>query len=593
MNCNNKQTKNLDKELTELDVLKDIQCEELELNLDDDDNIFMEWLLWCYDDTYKYAGDKSGVFKEAGISYDDVINNDDNFMNMYLWVKKAETGSFEPTIMVYLDTEKGCFVQPLRITTEDSKKILLDKAESYINKEDNMSMADLFTYYEEENLKDEILGHINDSVKETADYINGKVRNVYYTENKFMNEIIVQQDLFNRLVENPQPLYQSIMSEYKDKKFNVAKFQEVYNKCVDSLIEDALHSEQCKIGKERLANIVLDKPFNDLFSFVYDDNRCANGVVLFNYINISKEALVTMLDYLYDYYPIVAEKLSNKYDYNIQSKDELISLASNKDVIAECKIDFTQPDSFNICVCFGNADCSVILPAVISSEELPDGVKASIIEAANENIRDDNKKDLSANMAQIEFANANTLSELFTAVNEHHKNKEKLLADKIFVKAIDSPDITQDAEGTVEKKYTFSVDLPDEIKEDYITRFGIFSYNGSPNETEHSCKQRNKELINRFELTLTMNVIYTKEPCSAVSLQARLHNGIPKYDDGSYYVSKGGGVEEDGFDASTLAVYDFTGYVPLSLNEQQMYKEKAEKAINKMNERLQKQNKYR
>ena len=300
-----------------------------------------------------------------------------------------------------------------------------------------------------------------------------------------------------------------------------------------------------------------------------------------------------MLDYLYDYYPIVAEKLSNKYDYNIQSKDELISLASNKDVIAECKIDFTQPDSFNICVCFGNADCSVILPAVISSEELPDGVKASIIEAANENIRDDNKKDLSANMAQIEFANANTLSELFTAVNEHHKNKEKLLADKIFVKAIDSPDITQDAEGTVEKKYTFSVDLPDEIKEDYITRFGIFSYNGSPNETEHSCKQRNKELINRFELTLTMNVIYTKEPCSAVSLQARLHNGIPKYDDGSYYVSKGGGVEEDGFDASTLAVYDFTGYVPLSLNEQQMYKEKAEKAINKMNERLQKQNKYR
>lgn len=593
MNCNNKQTKNLDKELTELDVLKDIQCEELELNLDDDDNIFMEWLLWCYDDTYKYAGDKSGVFKEAGVSYDDVINNDDNFMNMYLWVKKAETGSFEPTIMVYLDTEKGCFVQPLRITTEDSKKILLDKAESYINKEDNMSMADLFTYYEEENLKDEILGHINDSVKETADYINGKVRNVYYTENKFMNEIIVQQDLFNRLVENPQPLYQSIMSEYKDKKFNVAKFQEVYNKCVDSLIEDALHSEQCKIGKERLANIVLDKPFNYLFSFVYDDNRCANGVVLFNYINISKEALVTMLDYLYDYYPIVAEKLSNKYDYNIQSKDELISLASNKDVIAECKIDFTQPDSFNICVCFGNADCSVILPAVISSEELPDGVKASIIEAANENIRDDNKKDLSANMAQIEFANANTLSELFTAVNEHHKNKEKLLADKIFVKAIDSPDITQDAEGTVEKKYTFSVDLPDEIKEDYITRFGIFSYNGSPNETEHSCKQRNKELINRFELTLTMNVIYTKEPCSAVSLQARLHNGIPKYDDGSYYVSKGGGVEEDGFDASTLAVYDFTGYVPLSLNEQQMYKEKAEKAINKMNERLQKQNKYR
>lgn len=89
MNCNNKQTKNLDKELTELDVLKDIQCEELELNLDDDDNIFMEWLLWCYDDTYKYAGDKSGVFKEAGVSYDDVINNDDNFMNMYLWVKKA------------------------------------------------------------------------------------------------------------------------------------------------------------------------------------------------------------------------------------------------------------------------------------------------------------------------------------------------------------------------------------------------------------------------------------------------------------------------------------------------------------------------
>lgn len=593
MNCNNKQTKNLDKELTELDVLKDIQCEELELNLDDDDNIFMEWLLWCYDDTYKYAGDKSGIFKEAGVSFDEVINNDDSFMNMYLWVQKTETGSFEPKIMVYLNTEKDCFVKPLKITTDDGKKLLLDKAESYINKEDNMSMADLFTYYEEENLKDEILGHINDSVKETADYINGKVRNVYYTENKFMNEIIVQQDLFNRLVENPQPLYQSIMSEYKDKKFNVAKFQEVYNKCVDSLIEDALHSEQCKIGKERLANIVLDKPFNDLFSFVYDDNRCANGVVLFNYINISKEALVTMLDYLYDYYPIVAEKLSNKYDYNIQSKDELISLASNKDVIAECKIDFTQPDSFNICVCFGNADCSVILPAVISSEELPDGVKASIIEAANENIRDDNKKDLSANMAQIEFANANTLSELFTAVNEHHKNKEKLLADKIFVKAIDSPDITQDAEGTVEKKYTFSVDLPDEIKEDYITRFGIFSYNGSPNETEHSCKQRNKELINRFELTLTMNVIYTKEPCSAVSLQARLHNGIPKYDDGSYYVSKGGGVEEDGFDASTLAVYDFTGYVPLSLNEQQMYKEKAEKAINKMNERLQKQNKYR
>lgn len=593
MNFNNKQAKNLADELTEKGILKDIQCEELELNLDDDDNIFMEWLLWCYDDTYKYAGDKSGIFKEAGVSFDEVINNDDSFMNMYLWVQKTETGSFEPKIMVYLNTEKDCFVKPLKITTDDGKKLLLDKAESYINKEDNMSMADLFTYYEEENLKDEILGHINNSVKETADYINGKVRNVYYTENKFMNEIIVQQDLFNRLVENPQPLYQSIMSEYKDKKFNVAKFQEVYNKCVDSLIEDALHSEQCKIGKERLANIVLDKPFNDLFSFVYDDNRCANGVVLFNYINISKEALVTMLDYLYDYYPIVAEKLSNKYDYNIQSKDELISLASNKDVIAECKIDFTQPDSFNICVCFGNADCSVILPAVISSEELPDGVKASIIEAANENIRDDNKKDLSANMAQIEFANANTLSELFTAVNEHHKNKEKLLADKIFVKAIDSPDITQDAEGTVEKKYTFSVDLPDEIKEDYITRFGIFSYNGSPNETEHSCKQRNKELINRFELTLTMNVIYTKEPCSAVSLQARLHNGIPKYDDGSYYVSKGGGVEEDGFDASTLAVYDFTGYVPLSLNEQQMYKEKAEKAINKMNERLQKQNKYR
>ena len=593
MNFNNKQAKNLADVLTEKGILKDIQCEELELNLDDDDNIFMEWLLWCYDDTYKYAGDKSGIFKEAGVSFDEVINNDDSFMNMYLWVQKTETGSFEPKIMVYLNTEKDCFVKPLKITTDDGKKLLLDKAESYINKEDNMSMADLFTYYEEENLKDEILGHINDSVKETADYINGKVRNVYYTENKFMNEIIVQQDLFNRLVENPQPLYQSIMSEYKDKKFNVAKFQEVYNKCVDSLIEDALHSEQCKIGKERLANIVLDKPFNDLFSFVYDDNRCANGVVLFNYINISKEALVTMLDYLYDYYPIVAEKLSNKYDYNIQSKDELISLASNKDVIAECKIDFTQPDSFNICVCFGNADCSVILPAVISSEELPDGVKASIIEAANENIRDDNKKDLSANMAQIEFANANTLSELFTAVNEHHKNKEKLLADKIFVKAIDSPDITQDAEGTVEKKYTFSVDLPDEIKEDYITRFGIFSYNGSPNETEHSCKQRNKELINRFELTLTMNVIYTKEPCSAVSLQARLHNGIPKYDDGSYYVSKGGGVEEDGFDASTLAVYDFTGYVPLSLNEQQMYKEKAEKAINKMNERLQKQNKYR
>lgn len=593
MNFNNKQAKNLADELTEKGILKDIQCEELELNLDDDDNIFMEWLLWCYDDTYKYAGDKSGIFKEAGVSFDEVINNDDSFMNMYLWVQKTETGSFEPKIMVYLNTEKDCFVKPLKITTDDGKKLLLDKAESYINKEDNMSMADLFTYYEEENLKDEILGHINDSVKETADYINGKVRNVYYTENKFMNEIIVQQDLFNRLVENPQPLYQSIMSEYKDKKFNVAKFQEVYNKCVDSLIEDALHSEQCKIGKERLANIVLDKPFNDLFSFVYDDNRCANGVVLFNYINISKEALVTMLDYLYDYYPIVAEKLSNKYDYNIQSKDELISLASNKDVIAECKIDFTQPDSFNICVCFGNADCSVILPAVISSEELPDGVKASIIEAANENIRDDNKKDLSANMAQIEFANVNTLSELFTAVNEHHKNKEKLLADKIFVKAIDSPDITQDAEGTVEKKYTFSVDLPDEIKEDYITRFGIFSYNGSPNETEHSCKQRNKELINRFELTLTMNIIYTKEPCSAVSLQARLHNGIPKYDDGSYYVSKGGGVEEDGFDASTLAVYDFTGYVPLSLNEQQMYKEKVEKAINKMNERLQKQNKYR
>lgn len=588
MNFNNKQAKNLADELTEKGILKDIQCEELELNLDDDDNIFMEWLLWCYDDTYKYAGDKSGIFKEAGVSFDEVINNDDSFMNMYLWVQKTETGSFEPKIMVYLNTEKDCFVKPLKITTDDGKKLLLDKAESYINKEDNMSMADLFTYYEEENLKDEILGHINDSVKETADYINGKVRNVYYTENKFMNEIIVQQDLFNRLVENPQPLYQSIMSEYKDKKFNVAKFQEVYNKCVDSLIEDALHSEQCKIGKERLANIVLDKPFNDLFSFVYDDNRCANGVVLFNYINISKEALVTMLDYLYDYYPIVAEKLSNKYDYNIQSKDELISLASNKDVIAECKIDFTQPDSFNICVCFGNADCSVILPAVISSEELPDGVKASIIEAANENIRDDNKRDF-----QIDFANVNTLSEMFAAVNEHHKNKEKLLTDKISVKAIDSPDITQDAEGTVEKKYTFSVDLPDEIKEDYITRFGIFSYNGSPNETEHSCKQRNKELINRFELTLTMNVIYTKEPCSAVSLQARLHNGIPKYDDGSYYVSKGGGVEEDGFDASTLAVYDFTGYVPLSLNEQQMYKEKAEKAINKMNERLQKQNKYR
>lgn len=87
--------------------------------------------------------------------------------------------------------------------------------------------------------------------------------------------------------------------------------------------------------------------------------------------------------------------------------------------------------------------------------------------------------------------------------------------------------------------------------------------------------------------------IYTKEPCSTISLQARLHNGIPKYNDGSYYVSKGGGVEEDGFDASTLAVYDFTGYVPLNLNERQMYKEKAEKAINKMNERLQKQNKYR
>lgn len=182
---------------------------------------------------------------------------------------------------------------------------------------------------------------------------------------------------------------------------------------------------------------------------------------------------------------------------------------------------------------------------------------------------------------------------MFAAVNEHRKNKENLLTDKIFVKAIDSPDITQDAEGTVEKKYTFSVDLPEEIKEDYITRFGIFSYNGSPNETENSCMERNKDLINRFELTLTMNVIYTKEPCSTISLQARLHNGIPKYNDGSYYVSKGGGVEEDGFDASTLAVYDFTGYVPLNLNERQMYKEKAEKAINKMNERLQKQNKYR
>lgn len=588
MNCNNKQTKNLDKELTELDVLKDIQCEELELNLDDDDNIFMEWLLWCYDDTYKYAGDKSGVFKEAGVSYDDVINNDDNFMNMYLWVKKAETGSFEPTIMVYLDTEKGCFVQPLRITTEDSKKILLDKAEAYITKEDNMSMEDLFTYYEEENLKDEIFSHTNDSVKETADYINGKVRNDYYTENKFMNELIVQQDLFNRLVQNPQPLYQNILNEYKNKIFSVAEFQEIYDKCVDSLIKGVLHSEQYRIGKEQLANIVFDKPFNDLFSFVYDDNRCANGVVLFNYINVSKETLVTMLDYLYDYYPIVAEKLNNKYDYNIQSKDELISFATNKDVIAECKIDFTQPDSFNICVCFGNTDFSIILPAVISSEELPDAVKASIIEAANENIRDDNKRDF-----QIDFANVNTLSEMFAAINEHHKNKEKLLADKISVKAIDSPDITQDAEGTVEKKYTFSVDLLDEIKEDYISRFGIFSYNGSPNETEHSCMERNKDLINRFELTLTMNVIYTKEPCSTISLQARLHNGIPKYDDGSCYVSKGGGVEEDGFDASTLAVYDFTGYVPLSLNEQQIYKEKAEKAINKMNERLQKQNKYR
>lgn len=588
MNCNNKQTKNLDKELTELDVLKDIQCEELELNLDDDDNIFMEWLLWCYDDTYKYAGDKSGVFKEAGVSYDDVINNDDNFMNMYLWVKKAETGSFEPTIMVYLDTEKGCFVQPLRITTEDSKKILLDKAEAYITKEDNMSMEDLFTYYEEENLKDEIFSHTNDSVKETADYINGKVRNDYYTENKFMNEIIVQQDLFNRLVQNPQPLYQNILNEYKNKKFSVAEFQEIYDKCVDSLIKGVLHSEQYRIGKEQLANIVFDKPFNDLFSFVYDDNRCANGVVLFNYINVSKETLVTMLDYLYDYYPIVAEKLNNKYDYNIQSKDELISFATNKDVIAECKIDFTRPDSFNICVCFGNTDFSIILPAVISSEELPDAVKTSIIEAANENIRDDNKRDF-----QIDFANVNTLSEMFAAVNEHHKNKEKLLTDKISVKAIDSPDITQDAEGTVGKKYTFSVDLPDEIKEDYISRFGIFSYNGSPNETEHSCMERNKDLINRFELTLTMNVIYTKEPCSTISLQARLHNGIPKYDDGSCYVSKGGGVEEDGFDASTLAVYDFTGYVPLSLNEQQIYKEKAEKAINKMNERLQKQNKYR
>ena len=588
MNCNNKQTKNLDKELTELDVLKDIQCEELELNLDDDDNIFMEWLLWCYDDTYKYAGDKSGVFKEAGVSYDDVINNDDNFMNMYLWVKKTETGSFEPTIMVYLDTEKGSFVQPLKITTEDSKKILLDKAEAYITKEDNMSMEDLFTYYEEENLKDEIFSHTNDSVKETADYINGKVRNAYYTENKFMNEIIVQQDLFNRLVQNPQPLYQNILNEYKNKKFSVTEFQEIYDKCVGSLIKGVLHSEQCRIGKEQLANIVFDKPFNDLFSFVYDDNRCANGVVLYNYINVSKETLVTMLDYLYDYYPIVAEKLGNKYDYNIQSKDELISFATNKDVIAECKIDFTQPDSFNICVCFGNNDFSIILPAVISSEELPDAVKASIIEAANENIRDDNKRDF-----QIDFANVNTLSEMFAAINEHHKNKEKLLADKISVKAIDSPDITQDAEGTIEKKYTFSVDLLDEIKEDYISRFGIFSYNGSPNETEHSCMERNKDLINRFELTLTMNVIYTKEPCSTISLQARLHNGIPKYDDGSCYVSKGGGVEEDGFDASTLAVYDFTGYVPLSLNEQQIYKEKAEKAINKMNERLQKQNKYR
>lgn len=588
MNCNNKQTKNLDKELTELDVLKDIQCEELELNLDDDDNIFMEWLLWCYDDTYKYAGDKSGVFKEAGVSYDDVINNDYNFMNMYLWVKKTETGSFEPTIMVYLDTEKGSFVQPLKITTEDSKKILLDKAEAYITKEDNMSMEDLFTYYEEENLKDEIFSHTNDSVKETADYINGKVRNAYYTENKFMNEIIVQQDLFNRLVQNPQPLYQNILNEYKNKKFSVTEFQEIYDKCVGSLIKGVLHSEQCRIGKEQLANIVFDKPFNDLFSFVYDDNRCANGVVLYNYINVSKETLVTMLDYLYDYYPIVAEKLGNKYDYNIQSKDELISFATNKDVIAECKIDFTQPDSFNICVCFGNTDFSIILPAVISSEELPDAVKASIIEAANENIRDDNKRDF-----QIDFANVNTLSEMFAAINEHHKNKEKLLADKISVKAIDSPDITQDAEGTIEKKYTFSVDLLDEIKEDYISRFGIFSYNGSPNETEHSCMERNKDLINRFELTLTMNVIYTKEPCSTISLQARLHNGIPKYDDGSCYVSKGGGVEEDGFDASTLAVYDFTGYVPLSLNEQQIYKEKAEKAINKMNERLQKQNKYR
>lgn len=354
------------------------------------------------------------------------------------------------------------------------------------------------------------------------------------------------------------------------------------------MIKGVLHSEQYRIGKEQLANIVFDKPFNDLFSFVYDDNRCANGVVLYNYINVSKETLVTMLDYLYDYYPIVAEKLSNKYDYNIQSKDKLISFATNKDVIAECKIDFTRPDSFNICVCFGNTDFSIILPAVISSEELPDAVKTSIIEAANENIRDDNKRDF-----QIDFANVNTLSEMFAAVNEHHKNKEKLLTDKISVKAIDSPDITQDAEGTVEKKYTFSVDLPDEIKEDYISRFGIFSYNGSPNETEHSCMERNKDLINRFELTLTMNVIYTKEPCSTISLQARLHNGIPKYDDGSCYVSKGGGVEEDGFDASTLAVYDFTGYVPLSLNEQQIYKEKAEKAINKMNERLQKQNKYR
>lgn len=594
MNYNNEQSKKLAKESTEKDIFKDICCEDLEINFDDNDNVIMEWLLWCYDDTYEYAGSKSGILKEAGVSFDEVINNDDNFMNMYLSVKRNATGSFEPTITVCLETDKGYITKPLEITTDDGKNALLNIAESYVCKEDNKSMEELFIFYETENLIDDIYRYTNDSVNETANYINEKMRNTYYTDNKYLSELIVQQDLFNRLAKDPQPLYQKILNEYKDKKFNIDKFLEIYNKSVHSLIEDALHSGQRETDKEQLANMVFNNPFNDKFSLMYDYTRCPNGVVLSNYINIGNETLTIMLDYLYDHYPIVAEKLSNKFDFNIKSKEELLSHAEGKDVVAECRIDFTRPDLFNICVGFETDGYSVVLPAVISSDELPDKVKASIIEAANENIRNDyGIKDSS--MAQIEliFTNANTLSELFTAINEYNKSNIRMLEDKIFLITVDRPDITQDAEGTVEKKYKFTLELPDEVKEDYITRFGIFSYNGSPNETERSCKQRNKELINRFELTLTMNVIYTEEPCSTVSLQANLHNGIPKYDDGSFYVSKGGGLEKDGFDASTLAVYDFTGYVPLSVNEQQMYKEKAEKAISDMSKRLQKQDKYR